>query len=146
VPRRPTPGVHVFAMGSYQVVHDSHTWLASGARTTSGSAEAPRRYDDLAVQRAKVTLDITAASGTGRTLTLAIEGSADGQTWTALETFAAQSAVGSVTRELPIPAVPHLQRVRCAWTIGGTTPSFTFSVSAYLEVRLPAGVAHGDLR
>jgi hypothetical protein len=89
-----------------------------------------------------VVVDITAASGTTPTMTVVIEGSTDGTNWYALGTFGANGyAVGSVaTAPTNITgvstirgALPGARYVRYRSVIGGTTPSFTYSVTAEVE-------------
>lgn len=82
---------------------------------------------------------ITAASGTSPTMTVKIEGSMDGTTWFTLGVVGANGYnVGSVgvtapsnftttTSVLAIYDAP--QYVRYNSTVGGTTPSFTYSVT-----------------
>lgn len=72
----------------------------------------------------RVTLDVTAASGTLPTLDVALQTSADGVAWFTVANF--DRATG-VTSEYQV--VGGIDRfVRAACTIGGTTPSFTFSL------------------
>lgn len=71
-------------------------------------------------------LHVTAASGTTPTLTVVVQHSTNGTTWTTLGTFTAATAA---TSEL-ITATGTVNRyVRAAFTVGGTTPSFTCQVS-----------------
>jgi hypothetical protein len=58
-------------------------------------------------------------------MTVIIEDSPDGTTWTTRDTYPAQVGTATVTRALPLN-MDVFQRVR--WTISGTTPSFTFTV------------------
>jgi hypothetical protein len=105
---------------------DSNLVLAaSSARTTSGQGSAldiqsgtPRRGLDARVI-------VTAVSGTSPTLDVKIQHSADGSTWRDL----AIGLDGSIAQvgEYFIPFETGLRYIRLAWTIGGTSPSFTFS-------------------
>lgn len=71
-------------------------------------------------------LHVTAASGTSPTLDVKIQHSSDNSTWVDLITFTQatartserKSATGTVNRY-----------VRAEWTVGGTSPSFTFAVA-----------------
>lgn len=117
----------------------------SAARTVSGSGDA-MDLGQISPQVAKsmppqlrVQLDITAASGTSPTITMLIEDSIDGVNFNTIGTFAAQTAVSRNVINIGIrgDAYPagftwpfNTNRVRARWTIGGTTPSFTFSVKA----------------
>jgi hypothetical protein len=100
---------------------------ASAARTATGSGPT------VAVgthHTARLSLDVTAASGTSPSMTVTIEHSADGTTWVAHPqgAFTAVTASGSQRKVLS-----GLDRfVRAVWTITGTTPSFTFSVAGEL--------------
>ena len=100
------------------------TFLAtSSARTTTGQGGAV----STGVDRAQVAkLDITAVSGTSPTLTVTVEESPNGSTgWTTHSSFTAATAVSNQIIDLKKRSQPFL---RASWTIGGTTPSFTFSV------------------
>lgn len=96
--------------------------VASAARTTSdnGTPKNVARHRTLVA-----TLNVSAASGTTPTLDVVIEDSADGATWTTLATFAQKTGTGAETVRITNPCHPN---IRARWTIGGTTPSFTFDV------------------
>jgi hypothetical protein len=98
--------------------------LASAARTTSGSGAA---FDTDQADSLEATLTVTAASGTTPTLDVRLETSIDGgTTWDTVGSFAqltAASADGHVFGPLG-------DTCRWAWTIAGTTPSFTFTITA----------------
>lgn len=102
----------------------SYELLASAARTTStngGSMTVPVGRELI------VTLDVTAASGTTPTLDVKLQHSPDGAQWTDLGTsFAQKTAVGA---EAKVFTGVH-GYIRTVSTIGGTTPSFTYSVYA----------------
>lgn len=107
-------------------VHSENTVpaVASAARTASGnsgtSTEAGARHT-----LRNVLLDVTAASGTGPTLDARVETSRDGTTWYTAGTFGQKTGVSSERKSFS-----GLDRyIRFAWTIGGTTPSFTFSIT-----------------
>lgn len=104
------------------------TMVTSAARTASGDSGAFTRPKAVTAFRAQ--LDVTAASGTTPTLDVVIEDSLDGTNWNTVGTFTQKTTTGRqvVNLELPVSNV-----LRARWTIGGTTPSFTFSVVAYLE-------------
>lgn len=72
-------------------------------------------------------LHITAISGTSTpTLTAVVQHSTNNSTWTTLGSFTAATAVGSQV----ITGTGTVNRyVRVAWTVSGTTPSFTAQVS-----------------
>lgn len=100
------------------------TVVASAARTTTGSGSAVTGWARGA-GAAVAKLDVTVASGTTPQLTVTVQDSPDGSTWTTRDTFGVKTAVSNETRSLP-GGMDVFQRV--AWTIAGTTPSFTFSV------------------
>lgn len=98
------------------------TLLASAARTVSGSGASV----DLGLRTAfALDLVVSAASGTTPTLLVKVETSKDGATWRPLDSFAQVASAGPVTRFF----AGADRYVRAVWTIGGTTPSFTFSLS-----------------
>lgn len=113
--------------------------LPSAARTAT--INTTDRSDPNA-EGVHVIVDITAASGTTPTLTPAIQGKdpASGNYYTLLTGAALTAAGTTVLKVAPgvTPAanvavsdfLPDTWRVVC--TIGGTTPSFTFSVGAVL--------------
>ncbi len=102
--------------------------VASAARTTTGlSSEIPGVG---AAQRIRAQLNVTAASGTTPTLNALIEDTVDGTNWNTVGTFAQKVATG---REVINITTPFSDRLRVSWTIGGTTPSFTFAVDWSVE-------------
>jgi hypothetical protein len=98
------------------------TLVASAARTTTGSGSAFEMEDNGTL---RLLLNVSAASGTTPTLDVTIETSLDGSTgWTSVGTFTQNTAVSSQRK-----VFTGLDRyARATWVIGGTTPSFTFSV------------------
>lgn len=112
------------------------TLKASGAQTSSTNGGA---VDAGGGSTATVTVNVTAASGTTPTMTVAIQGSADGTNWVTLGTIGAggysvgttDSAPSNFTASATSRAVfPAPQFLRYASTIGGSTHSFTYSVTA----------------
>lgn len=101
---------------------------ASAARTTSGDSGS----SFIAVDGDTVALlvDVTAASGTTPSLTVSVQWSHDGATWSAADPVDGMTAITAVNRAVKSFTVKGLY-ARAEWTIAGTTPSFTFSVSAY---------------
>lgn len=99
------------------------TPAASAARNASGSGSAVELGD---LGTARLTLAITARSGTAPSLHVLVETSDDGSTWRPLGAFqAVNDATGSQTQSFP--GVGRYLRAR--WLIRGSSPSFTFSVS-----------------
>lgn len=120
------------------------TVAASAARTTTGNSGAliaPTRK--VGEYRGVIfTLDITAASGTTPTLDVTIErfDVLSGK-WVALPGAAFAQKTTTGTDDLTIyPGIAETanrsvsdvigEAYRVVWTIGGTTPSFTFSIGA----------------
>jgi hypothetical protein len=97
------------------------TVVPSAARTANGNTSAFTGWTRAA---GSAKLDVTAASGTP-TLTVFVEDSPDGATWTVRDTFGAKTGISNETRALPA-VMDTYQRVR--WTITGGTPNITFSV------------------
>lgn len=95
---------------------------ASAARTATG-ASAAIEVGDRGVLR--LLLDVTAASGTTPTLDVTVQTSYDGTTWRSLGTFT--QATGVTSERKSFSGCDRFARV--SYTIGGTTPSFTFAVS-----------------
>jgi len=103
---------------------------ASAAQTTSGaSANLPV----AGFRELLVAVNVTAVAGTTPTLMLAIDSlGADGVWYTGLWTSVSITAAGQTIASLGVSATTNVAfgaTVRLRWTIGGTTPSFTFSVS-----------------
>jgi hypothetical protein len=102
---------------------EAKTLAASAARTASGTGSAVALGES---KNLRLTLAVTAKSGTAPSLFVQIETSADGSTWRSLGGFTAlNDATGSQT--LSFPGADRY--VRAKWTVSGTDPSFTFSVS-----------------
>lgn len=99
--------------------------VASAARTTSSDSGIWDGFSDSSTLRA--LLNVTAASGTTPNLTVFIEDTLDGTNWFVIGTFAAKTAAGT---EMLSITTPFCNRIRVRWVITGTTPSFTFSVTA----------------
>lgn len=100
---------------------------ASAARTTDGEGSA---FDaGRPGLSGSALLEVTASSGTGPTLVVTVETSETGlDEWESVAEF--PSASGSTKLRVLLKGLKRY--VRAAWTIGGTTPSFTFKVSAKL--------------
>lgn len=107
----------------------SETLLASGAKIVSANTAANAGFGgvkDLIVQVA-----VTAASGTLPTLDVKIQDSVDGGTnWNDIAGLSFTQLI-TTGQEIKIPARIFSDTLRVAYTIGGTNPSFTFSVKAF---------------
>ena len=106
--------------GSRQWAEQEFELAASAARTADGTGDG---VDASASLVAVAELEVTAASGTSPTLDVKVVG-VDGEKTVELGKFAQQTAAGSGRIAVPLP----YPQARAEWTIGGTTPSFTFSV------------------
>lgn len=107
----------------------SRVSLASAARTTSAAGSAFTTQD---VEELEAELNITAASGTTPTLDVRLETKTDTGDWYTVESFPQQTdTVANVGRVFDGLG----DQCRWAWTVGGTDPSFTFSVDAETERR-----------
>lgn len=103
--------------------------VASAARTASSDSGVLAGLGPAKTIRAQ--LNVSAASGTTPTLDVVIEDSVDGgATWNTIGSFAQKTAAG---REVINITNAFGELVRVRWTIGGTTPSFTFAVDWILE-------------
>lgn len=102
------------------------TALSSAARTASGTANLdgiPAAYDSV-----DLFIDVTAVSGTFPTLAVTYQASVDsGATWFDVSTGTAITAAGRQIINVPSKLGSS---GRLSYAIGGTTPSFTFSVIA----------------
>lgn len=104
----------------------------SAARTATGTADAVKGFGGSS--KIGAALVVSAASGTNPTLDVVIQHSLDGTNWFDLMTFTQRTAAGSeykVVSETQGTTVNVVgDRLRAKYTVGGTTPSFTFSVIA----------------
>lgn len=109
---------------------DAVAVVTSAARTTTGNSAAIACEKGLQVN---LLVEVTAASGTTPTLLFSVEWSMDGTNFGQVDTTA--DAFASITtgptrtiKQFPVRAPFY----RLVWTIGGTTPSFTFQASRYV--------------
>ena len=108
--------------GEFAAFYDAPLF-PSAAMTATTTGEV-MEMGDLTTLR--MTLDVTAASGTTPTLDVVIQTSPDGTTgWQTLGTFGQKTAVSSERNVFPGAD----RYVRAVATISGTTPSFTFSLT-----------------
>lgn len=100
--------------------------LASAARTATGQST---KFDVGHGELLSVLVDVTAASGTSPTLTVNVEWTNNGTDWfiaDPADSFTALTAAGKRTKVFTVKGTG----ARLNYTIGGTTPSFTFSAHA----------------
>jgi hypothetical protein len=100
------------------------TGVARGAGTFTAGPIAGSGQANAVV----LGVHVTAASGTSPTLNASLEESDDASTWTAVtgSAVAQLTAAGNAVAF----AVPAKRYVRVTSTIAGTTPSFTYKVTA----------------
>lgn len=101
--------------------------VPSAARTANGAGSSVAA--GYGASNLNLILDVAAASGTSPSLAVQVEWSFDGGTTfvAAGDTFAAKTGTGKELKTVPVRA-PYF---RLSWTITGTSPSFTFSSTAY---------------
>ncbi len=113
---------------------DDLSLKTSGAETASTTGASVEIGDKSILN---LVVDVTAASGTTPTLVVVIEGSDDGLTWYELGRIGSDGyrdgSVGTAPANFTAVAtvrssIPAARFVRYRSIIGGTTPSFTFSV------------------
>jgi hypothetical protein len=111
-----------FGAGNVEVLGEAVVLAPSAARGVTGNGSS---IDTGERGTLRLLLDITVVSGTSPTITVSVEQSHNGTTWRAHSSFAAATAVSSERKSFG-----GIDRyVRATWTIGGTTPSFTFAVT-----------------
>lgn len=108
------------AAGSFE--GEPVTLAPSVARTANGQGGP---YVMGARGTLRLSLAVTAASGSTPSLTVTVEASGDGSSWYPVGTFAAKTTTG--TERKSFSGIDRYARV--SWAITGTTPSFTFSVA-----------------
>jgi hypothetical protein len=119
-------------LGRY-IARDDVSLKTSGAEAAS-TTQAGVELGDKAVMDLEVV--VSAASGSSPTMLITIEGSNDGSNWYALGEIGSDGfAVGALAAPANITttgtyraALPAARYVRTKSTIGGSSPSFTYSV------------------
>ncbi len=96
---------------------------ASATQTASGTGTA---FNVAGAKKLDATLTISARSGTTPTLDVALETTVDGTNWYTVAAFPQKNATGSDARAFGTLG----KQCRWKWTITGTTPSFTFAITA----------------
>lgn len=105
------------------------TVLASAARTTTGSTAA-FGLAEAGAERVAVGVSVTAVSGVSPTLDVALQWSHDGgTTWLPAQSADSFTQVTAAAGAVKVFEVKG-PLFRVAYTVAGTTPSFTFSVTA----------------
>lgn len=102
------------------------TVAAAGTVTTATGAVTGTTVELGDQAQARLTLAVTAVSGTTPSVTLTLETSPDSTTWTAVASFAAATAVSTQYRVFT--GIDRFVRLN-ATAVSGTTPSVTYSVT-----------------
>ena len=104
--------------------------LDSAARTVTGNGDAAGGFG-LATRLGAAVI-CASRTGTNPTLDVIIQHSPDGTNWFDLITFTQLTAAGQEYKTLSETQGTTVQafsgRLRAKYTLGGTTPSFTFNV------------------
>lgn len=120
----PAATTTVRALPTANIVLTTNADAVSLARTASGNSGTVA--DDYGNTIASV-INVTATSGTGQTMDIALEQSSDGgATWQAIYHLRRITGAGAIT----VPKMTINGRRRWSWVIAGTTPSFTFSITS----------------
>lgn len=100
--------------------------VASAARTANGNGSS---FSTAGIDSLEATLVISARSGTTPTLDVVLQTSTDGGStfYDLSPAFPQQNATTSGVGRV-IAGLGEVSRWK--WTVGGTTPSFTFAISA----------------
>lgn len=102
----------------------------SGNSAAAELAPIPDALSDVNPNNLSVLLNVTAATGTTPSLTVEVQWSHDGTNFASAatpDTFTAVTAAGNVAKSFQVKG----RFARLAYTVTGTTPSFTFSASGY---------------
>ena len=104
--------------------------------TTSGNS---REYRELgSFQRAMLFLDVSAASGTGPSLTVSLQVQDPvSQKWSSVQSFPAQTGATGGSPITPLTQELYGLNYRLSWAVSGTSPSFTFSCCAVAGAEEP---------
>jgi hypothetical protein len=107
---------------------DVHGFVLSAARGASGNSGA------IALGKATnvtIEVDVTAQSGTGPTLDLSVEWSMDGITFAVPQPVDTFTQIAATTPKVIKTFATKAPFCRLVWTLGGTTPNYTFSATRY---------------
>ena len=110
--------------------------LYSGTVTASGDSKTAYLWIPPFISRANFFLNVTAASGTSPTLDVSVitmHPRITGHTadWYILQAFTQKTTTGKEKKSI---AAGVGDKLAVTWTVGGTTPSFTFNVYAELKL------------
>jgi hypothetical protein len=102
----------------------SQTIDLSPAAAVTVDGNSPNTEDVGGASCLRLTLDVTARTGTSPTLDVSLQHSDDGTTFRALGSFDQKTAVGAEKKTFG----PCARFVRAVFDVGGTSPNFTFTV------------------
>ncbi len=105
------------------MIKQNITIQSSATKTVSGQSSA---IDVSSIDEMVVFLNVSAVSGTSPTLDVTIEDSPDGTNWYTHTSFTQATATTKEAKRIS----NFGKFVRINYTIGGTSPSFTFEVVA----------------
>ena len=117
------------------VTDNEQTGVVPRTATTTGTS---REYPELgSYSRGNFMLDVSAASGTP-TLDVVIQGfNPASQKWHTVVTFAQQTGVTGGTPIAAQAVTLDFITYRAQWTVGGSTPSFTFTIVCIAHTEEP---------
>lgn len=111
------------------------TVVDSAARTATGNSGAISLHEALKVDAGEVDIDsinlvvdVTAVSGTSPTLDLSVEWSHNGTDFAAVDTPDTFTQITGTTKKVKRFTIKG-SHYRVVWTLAGTSPNFTFSIS-----------------
>lgn len=105
--------------------------LISGTITASGNSPSGQ-VPQVELNTIAVTLNVSAVTGTTPSITVSLQWSDDGVTWanaSPADAFTAITAVTAITQVFTIKG----QLWRLAYTVSGTTPSFTVTATGFFD-------------
>lgn len=106
--------------------------IFKGTKTATGNTEATP-LDVMHFKEGTFFIDCSAKSGTSPTLDVTVVTyDESGDDWHVIATFTQLTDVG---KEMKAVAANLGAKIAIVYTIGGTDPSFTFTVSAVLKVK-----------
>lgn len=108
---------------------DPVAFVASAARTTTGNSPAIACEKGLQLN---VLVEVTASSGTTPTLDFTVEWSMDGTNFASGQAADSFTQITAATVRAVKQFAVKAPFFRLVWTVGGTTPSFTFAASRYV--------------
>lgn len=105
---------------------------ASAAHTASGASDIISTNG--VISAIIIEINVTARSGTTPTLDVDLEDTFDDAQWNKVSDVNASdiTATGVTVKRINLADTPVTNRLRLKYTVGGTTPSFTFVAKVHL--------------